>query len=415
MNVIKSALRWSFFSILCGILAGLAAAAFLILLDWTTQARLEHQKIIWLLPFAGLFLGWIYHRFGREVDAGSNLILDEIHDPKNIIPFKMAPLVFLATIITHLFGGSVGREGTAVQMGATLSDQLSRFFQIESEERKILLVAGTGAGFGAAIGAPWAGVIFGMEVIAIGRIRFHALYQCLIASFVGHYVTHFVGAKHSVYPHFEIPGFNLKSALSVAVAGCIFGLTSVLFVNFTHHLQKSLKKIIVYPPLRPFFMGILIVVLYWLEGSYRYAGLGISEIQSSLLLRSSFSIPALKAFFTALAISAGFKGGEFIPLVFIGATLGSALSVILPVAFPLLAALGFSAVFAGAANTPIACSLMASEIFGWKILPYATIACFVSYYTSGHHGIYASQRVHAHKHRHFHKLGKILRNVRLRS
>ena len=406
MSFIKHALRWIFFSVICGILAGLAAAAFLILLDWTTQARLEHQKIIWLLPIGGLFLGWIYHRFGREVDAGSNLILDEIHDPGNIIPIKMAPLIFLGTILTHLFGGSVGREGTAVQMGASLSDQLSHFFKIEPDERKILLVAGAGAGFGAAIGAPWAGMIFGMEVIAIGRIQFHALFQCFIASFVGYYVTIFIGAKHSAYPHFDIPGLDLRTALCVAIAGCAFGFTAVLFSRTTHVLQRVLKKFIAYPPLRPFLVGILIVVLYRIEGTYRFAGLGISEIQNSLLIPSSFSVPALKAFFTALTISAGFKGGEFVPLVFIGATLGSALSTVLPVAFPLLAGLGFAGVFAGAANTPIACSLMAGEIFGWAILPYAAIACLMSYYCSGHRGIYSSQRVHAHKHRHFYRIGK---------
>ncbi len=183
----RRTLRWSLLSALSGILAGLAAAAFLILLAWATRTRDLHPQIIWFLPLAGFAIGLLYHHFGKGVEKGSNLILDEIHDPQNIVPVRMAPFILLGTIVTHLFGGSAGREGTAVQMGASLSDQLTYFFKIEPEERKILLVAGAGAGFAAAIGAPWAGTIFGMEVIAIGRLRTFAWLECLIASFTGYY------------------------------------------------------------------------------------------------------------------------------------------------------------------------------------------------------------------------------------
>jgi H+/Cl- antiporter ClcA len=379
-------------------LAGAAAAIFLISLDIATRTRDAHPEIIWLLPLAGLAVGWMYFRFGRGANGGSNLILEEIHDPRNTLPVRMAPFVLIGTLLTHLFGGSAGREGTAVQMGATLSDQLTRFFKIEPEERKILLVAGAGAGFGAAIGAPWAGSIFGMEVVAIGGLRLFAGFECLIASFVGYETAAFVGAHHSVFPRFAIPGPDLKTAFFVAIAGAAFGLASLLFVKLTHLIERALKKYVAYPPFKPFVAGCLLVALYRLEGSYRFVGLGIPVIQSSILTPSSFSVPGLKAFFTALTVGSGFKGGEFVPLVFVGATLGSALSLVLPVAFPLLAGLGFASVFAGASNTPIACTLMACEIFGWPILPYALVACFASYYCSGHHGIYGGQKIRARKH-----------------
>ncbi len=398
-DVLKKYSRWILLSVLSGTLSGIAAAVFLISLDWATKTRDLNPVIIWLLPLAGFCIGWVYHRFGKDIAGGNNLILDEIHDPKKTIPFHMAPFILAGTLITHLFGGSAGREGTAVQMGASLSDQLYRFFKIEAEERKILLASGAGAGFGAAIGAPWAGVIFGMEVINIGHLRLFALFQCLIASFVGYAVATLLGSPHSQYPMPVIPEMSIQILLWIALAGSIFGLTAKAFSMMTHAVERFTGHFIKYPPLKPFLGGLLLVVLFYWEGSYRYVGLGIPFIQSALEQVSSFNDPVLKSFFTSLTVGTGFKGGEFIPLVFIGTTLGSALSVIIPVSFSLLAALGFAAVFGGAANTPLACTIMAMEIFGYRIGPFALVACFMSYYFSGHRGIYKSQRIYMKKHK----------------
>lgn len=397
-NPLSRYIRWTFLSALSGILAGIAAAAFLISLEWATNTRNENHFLIWLLPLAGFFIGWVYHHFGKDVAAGNNLILDEIHDPKKTVPFHMAPFILGGTIITHLFGGSAGREGTAVQMGASLSDQLTRFFSIEPEERKILLTAGAGAGFGAAIGAPWAGVIFGMEVINVGRLSLFAWFECLVASFVGYYTTVLLRAPHSVFPSIDVPEFSVRILFFVAIAGAVFGLTAKLFSMSTHFAERCLNRLISYPPLKPFIGGLLVASFFYFEGSFRYAGLGIPYIQDALVQQSGFRDPILKSVFTSLTIGSGFKGGEFIPLVFVGTTLGSALSTILPVSFALLGALGFAAVFGGAANTPIACTIMAMEIFGYRIGTLALVACFMSYYFSGHHGIYKSQKIHMKKH-----------------
>ena len=385
----------------CGLLAGIAAAIFLMILDVATRTRDSYPVIIWALPIAGLFVGFVYHYWGHDSGRGHNLILDEIHDPKKIVPFRMAPLVLGGTLLTHLFGGSAGREGTAVQMGASLADQIGRFLKIEIDERKILLVAGAGAGFGAAIGTPWAGVIFGMEVISIGRLRLFAWFECLVASFVGYYSTVLIGAPHTRFPELAPETFTFRILFWMAISGIIFGLAAKLFTILTHFIESLNSKFISYAPLKPFFAGIVLVVLFYLEGSYRYVGLGIPFIKEALGAPDTIRDPILKTFFTALTVGSGFKGGEFIPLVFIGTTLGSALSFLIPVSFNLLASVGFAAVFAGAANTPIACSIMAIEIFGLDIAPYAIVACFASYYFSGHHGIYKSQRVYIKKH---HKL-----------
>jgi H+/Cl- antiporter ClcA len=387
-------------------LAGLASTVFLITLKWATDSRERIPVLLFGLPVIGFVIGWVYHQFGREAARGHNLILDEIHDPKNVVPVRMAPLVLGGTILTHLFGGSAGREGTAVQMGASLSDQLSLFFKVEPEERKILLTCGAGAGFGAAIGAPWAGVIFGMEVIHVGRLRLYAWFECLIASFIAYYTTIVLNAPHTHYPSIAIPGFSFKLLLIVTIAGALFGLAAKGFIYLTHVVEHFQLKWISSPPLRPVVGGLLLVALYYLEGSFKYEGLGLRYIEQALLNMVSFREPALKTFFTSLTIGSGYKGGEFIPLVFIGTTLGSALGMFFPAFFQVLAGVGFAAVFAGAANTPIACSLMAMEIFGAKLGLYAFVGCWMSYLFSGHQGIYKSQRYAGKKH---HRLLKLLR------
>jgi H+/Cl- antiporter ClcA len=397
-KLINRYLRWTFFSAISGVLAGIASSVFLISLEWATNTRDKAPVIIWALPIAGFFIGWTYHHFGKNVATGNNLILDEIHDPKKVIPVHMAPFILVGTILTHLFGGSAGREGTAVQMGASLSDQLTHFFRIEPEERKILLAAGAGAGFGAAVGAPWTGVLFGMEVINVGKLRLFAWFECFVASFVGFGVSHLLRAPHSQFPPIEIPSVDAKTLFFVGVAGIAFGISAKLFSMSTHLVERTAKRFISYPPLKPLIGGFLVVTLFYLEGTYRYVGLGIPYIQEALTNQVGFNEPLLKSIFTSLTIGTGFKGGEFIPLVFIGTTLGSALALVLPISFSLLAAVGFAAVFGGASNTPIACTLMTMEIFGYRIGPFAFVACFMSYYFSGHHGIYASQRIHRKKH-----------------
>lgn len=390
--------RQALFSLLAGLLAGLAATLFLFLLQWATIARDRHPGLIWLLPLAGLLIGAVYHYYGKEVAAGNNLILDEIHNPKKTIPVHMAPFILFGTVITHLFGGSAGREGAVVQMGASLSDQISSVFRIGPEERKILLVAGAGAGFGAGIGAPLAGALFGMEMIHIGKFRLFAWIECLVASFTAYSVTVLFHAPHAVYPRIKNIDYEPGTLLAVLLFGLLCGMAARSFIHVTHLIERGIRGAVSYPPFKPLIGGLLLVVLYYLEGSYRYAGLGIPVIQGALSEPAEWPAPFWKGLFTAITVASGFKGGEFIPLVFIGTTMGSALSVFFQVGTPLLAAVGFSAVFAGAANTPIACAVMAMELFGPGIGGYALAANFCSYYFSGYNGIYRPQKVLRSKH-----------------
>ena len=393
LSIARYLLRWALVAALVGILAGTASALLIVSLNWATATREAHKWLIALLPLAGLFVGCLYQYFGTAVEAGNNLVLDEVHDPRRTLPFRMTPLILLGTFLTHLFGGSAGREGTAIQTGTSLADQLARPFRMAPRERRILLMAGISAGFASVFGTPVAGAVFGMEVLAIGSVSYDAIAPCFIAAFVGDLTTHAWHVHHTVYAVTGTPPARAIGLLWAALAGVCFGLVAMAFARSAHAVSAFFKRTVAWPPLRPFLGGVVIALGVFALDTTRYIGLGIPTTLAAFGARHAPYDWIGKFAFTVVTLGAGFKGGEVTPLFFIGATLGNALSYILPLPSSLLAGMGFVAVFAGAANTPIASTLMAVELFGADGGSYAAIACVFSYLFSGHAGIYGSQRI----------------------
>jgi H+/Cl- antiporter ClcA len=401
-------IKWVFLVSPMAFVVGSVVALFLWLLDKVTQIRWQNGWIIYLLPFAGVVIYFLYQQFGKKTEAGNNLIIDEIHEPDGGVPARIAPLVLLTTLMTHLFGGSAGREGTAVQMGGGIAGLFGRWLKLNHHDLRVLLMAGIAAGFAAVFGTPVTGSVFAMEVIAIGSIKYDALLPCLFASLIANFTCNSWGIHHTAYSiHFTHADSNAFFGIDylligkTVIAGIAFGLIAYIFGEMQYSIKEFSNRYLKIKWLIPAIGGCLIILLSLLLDTRDYLGLGVtSENPNGISIVNAFTPGGVtnwswfwKLIFTAITLGTGFKGGEVTPLFFIGAALGNTIAWISGAPVDLFAALGFIAVFAGATNTPLACTIMGVELFGGEHILYYAIACFIAYYFSGHSGIYSSQRI----------------------
>ena len=384
--------RWTVLILLIALIVGSISAFFLATLSWATSAREANLWLIAFLPLGGLCISLGYLKWGKNVAKGNNVILEEYSHPRRKIDWVMAPLVYVGTILTHLLGGSAGREGTAVQMGASIADQFSPKWLAGEKERRLLLTLGVSAGFSAVFGTPLTGAVFSLEVNGYHQFKLQHFIPALIAALLSYIVCSFFPIAHTHYPEIAGPRIDLYLCLVLLLLGGASGLMSYFFVLFTRIwaiLFRQIKTLY----WRPVIGGVVIALVTYLCGTYEYIGLGIPTILDSFENPQHWYDSIVKVVYTTFTLGAGFKGGEVTPLFFIGATLGNTFSnfCVLPLDF--LAGLGFVAVFSGATNTPLACAVMAAEVFGVEMFPYALLANYMAYLISGPKGIYTSQKV----------------------
>jgi H+/Cl- antiporter ClcA len=394
-STIVSGVKWLAIYILVGGIVGSATAFFLQTLDYVTLLRTKHIWVVYFLPIVGLAIGLLYYYYGDAANKGNNLLIETHHSLENgetpkPIPFKMAPMVFLSTLLTHIAGGSAGREGTAVQMGGAIADQFTGFFKLNTADRKTILIIGISSGFAAVFGTPLAGAIFALEILSVTNAKKNQLATSLFVAYIAHYSCLAWQVKHTIYSIPNIPAISMTTLAWTIIAGIIFGLTALAFTS-TGRLFENVFNKIKFEPLRPFIGGIIIALFIVVFNSTKFIGLGIPTIQDAFINNAGQFDFVIKLILTSFTLSAGFKGGEVTPLFFIGATLGNILIWFIPLPMALLAGMGFVAIFSGATNCVYASIALGLELFGIKAGVYIGLASVAAYFTSGPNGIYSAQ------------------------
>lgn len=379
-------------ALVVAVLAGSASALFLAVLHHTSHTFAQHHGLIWALPAIGFAVAWLYQRWGQAIEGGNNLLLDEIHQPQRVVPLRMAPLILLATWASHLGGASVGREGTAVQMGGALADQLTHVLKLDAHRRRLVLQMGVAAGFASVFGTPLAGAVFALEVITRGRLAHEALWPCLVAALAADRVSAAWGVHHESTLVPLWPADVGHGVPAVLATGLACGVVAWLFARLAHVGSDHTRSWLPDARWRAAVGGAVFAAAVRLCDAWAYCGLGTEGIAAALQGQAPAWGFAAKMLATLWCLVFGFKGGEVTPLFFIGCGLGLALEGPLHMPPGSLSALGLVAVFAGATKTPVACTLLAIELFGASIAWPAALACALAFACSGQTSIYKAQR-----------------------
>lgn len=387
-----TSIKWVVFSMLVGLVVGLCGTAFYKGLTIVTKTRESHEWLIFLLPFAGLLIVGFYHLLKNYNDGGTNLVISAIHSGDEL-PLRMAPLIFVSTLITHLFGGSAGREGAALQMGGSIGNALGKFFHFDEKDKNVMIMCGMSAAFSSLFGTPMAAAIFSMEMISVGVMYYTALVPCVISSLVAHGIAASFNVKNEFFLIQEIPNFTFFTAIEISFLAALCALLSILFCILLHTSQSLYKKYFENPYIRAFVGGCLVLGATLIIGNQTYNGTGMTIIDKCISGTVKPETFMLKMLFTALTLGAGYKGGEIVPSFCTGAAFGCLFGNLLGFSPTLCTAVGMTSVFCGVTNCPITSLLISFELFGYDGMPYFLLAISFSYMLSGYFGLYRSQRI----------------------
>lgn len=388
-------LKWIGFGILCGILVGGVSAKFANGIVLVTKFRTAHPQILYLLPLAGLFIIAYYRLLGVKQPKGTNLVLSSIREGE-AVPGRMAPLIILSTILTHLFGGSAGREGAALQVGGSMGDALGRLVRIPQKDRRTVIICGMSASFSALFGTPLAAAILSMEISTVGIMYYSSLVPAVISALTAHLIAQRLGVTGEAFPIPNLPVFGARTALITILFSIGCAVVSVLFCTVMHRMKRLMQHRFPNSYLRVLVASAVVIVLTLLVGDQTYNGTG-AHILEQCMTEPGFRIVwyafLLKILFTAVTLSGGFQGGEIVPSLFIGATFGNSVAAFSGLDPAFLSALGMCAVFCGVTNCPMAALLISFELFGFGASSFFLIAVAITYLFSGNYGLYASQKI----------------------
>lgn len=392
LRELANSVKWVFFAVIVGIAVGLCGTMFSILLTFVTDMRIEYPWLILFLPVGGLIIVGLYYLLHDQNDTGTNLVISAIHSDDHL-PFRMTPLIFLSTLITHLLGGSAGREGAALQMGGSLGNTLGRIFRFDEKDRHVMIMCGMSAAFSALFGTPMAAAIFPLEVVSVGVMYYMALVPCVISSLVARGVADAFGVANEMFLVTSIPKFTVLTAVKISVLAVLCALVSILFCIMLHKTEEGYRHFFKNPYLRVAVGGCIVVLLTFLVGNQTYNGTGIAIIEQCIDGTVRPEVFLLKMLFTALTLGAGYKGGEIVPTFFTGAAFGCLFGNVLGFSPTLCTAVGMSSMFCGVTNCPISSLLISFELFGYEGMPYFLLAIAFSYMLSGYYGLYRSQKI----------------------
>ena len=386
-------LSWMCAGLAIGGFVGLVGVAFHLLLEWATEFRMENPMILWLLPLGGLSIVLAYRFAGMEKDRGTNFILVAVRSNEPVT-IKTAPLIFFSTVVTHLLGGTAGREGAALQLGGSIASSFAQTWELNEKESRIMTMCGMAAGFSALFGTPLTSVVFAMEVITVGVMHYSAIVPCTVAALVASSISQSMGIAPTAFTIANIPvEITMTTGVGVVVLGIASALISILFCVVMEHTSHAYKKHIQNPLLRVFVGGCIVIGLTYLVGCRDYNGAGMDIITRALNGDAKAEAFLLKILFTALTLGAGYKGGEIVPSFFIGVTFGCVAGALLGLPAGFAASLCMAAVFCGVTNCPLASIILCIELFGFKGAGYYALCCGISYMLSGYYGLYSEQKI----------------------
>ncbi len=391
-KLVGTSIRWVIFAILSGLIVGGIGTLFYFGMYLVTLTRTKNPWLIFLLPVSGLVIVGCYRLLHDEKDTGTNLVLSAIHSDEEL-PLRMAPLIFLSTLITHLFGGSAGREGAALQLGGSIGNGLGKLFRFDDKDKHIMIMCGMSAAFSALFGTPMAAAVFSMEVVSVGVMYYAALVPCVISSLVASMVARYFGVAQELFLIENIPAFRFLPAVKISVLAVLCAGVSILFCIMLHSSDHLYKRFFKNAYIRIFVGGCLVIALTLLVGDQTYNGAGMNMIEQYMQGQVPPEAFILKMLFTAVTLGAGFKGGEIVPSFFTGAAFGCLFGNILGFSPSLCTAVGMTAVFCGVTNCPITALLISFELFGYDAMPYFLLAVAFSYMLSGYYGLYSSQKI----------------------